>query len=101
MLSEQRRPNLDALDGIGRPTWRGDLLFENRPCHRLTFGRFSPNSGDSFGLVDIVGRNGKVSIFEYILEAHTNLCRHSKSRLFSGGMAIIFPMMFLMSCVFS
>jgi hypothetical protein len=60
MLLEQRWPNLDALDGIGRPTWRRGLLFENRPSDGFALSRFSPNSGDSLGFVDIVGGHGKV-----------------------------------------
>ncbi len=84
MLLEQRRPTLDAFDGIGRPSRRRDLLFEDRPRHGFAFCRFSPNSGDSLGLVDIDGGHGEVSILESILEAHTNLCRHSKSRPFSS-----------------
>jgi len=73
MLLEQRRPNPDAFDGFGRPRWRRDLLFEDRPRHGFALGRFPPNSGDSLGLVYIVGGHGKVSILESILEAHTNL----------------------------
>jgi hypothetical protein len=83
MLLEQRRPNLDTFDGIGRPRWRRDVLFENRPRHGLALCRLSPNSGDSLGLVDIVGGHGKVSILESILEAHANLSCHGKSRPFS------------------
>ncbi len=83
MILEQRRPNLDAFEGIGRPGWRRDLLFEDRPRHGLALGFFSPNSGDSLGLVDIVGRHGKVSILESIPEAHTNLRCHGQSRPFS------------------
>ncbi len=83
MLLEQRRPNLDAFDGIGRPRWRRDLLFEDRPRHGLALCRFSPNSGDSLGLVDIVGGHGKVSILEPILKTQTNLRCHRKSRPFS------------------
>ncbi len=83
MLLEQWRPNLDAFDGIGRPRWRRDVLFENRPRHGLALCRFSPNSGDSLGFVDIGGGHGKVSILKSIHEAHTNLRCHSKSRPFS------------------
>ena len=83
MLLEQRRPNLDAFDGIGWPAWRRDLLFENRPSHGLALSRFSPNSGDSLGFVDIIGGHGKVSILESILEAHANLSCHGKSQPFS------------------
>jgi hypothetical protein len=81
MLLEQRRPNLDAFDGIGRPRWRRDLLFEDRPRHGLALCRFSPNSGDSLGLADIVGGHGKVSILESILETHTNFRCHTNHDL--------------------